>query len=235
MEEKKAFIQAYSGVDLIAELEEQQKQLDAFRLVYAQQQRANEERKLIQESQRNIQLQQNTDDEDTMDEDADLQHNGYNGTQQTLIVHNESIRLQQYENITSNSVYDDDKQYNNSTQPTLYTAGSQTLVILDDNYNPSSHSLLLNNATNSNPASQQNNNNNTKNTKHTDEQKEDVVLKTFDDLNTDDENYESSITQLSQAKPMKDRKFSNDTKHNTNDQTLVIHNQTSPLSTPGFV
>eukprot|EP01084_Bolivina_argentea_P100834 180906_1 len=50
LEQKKAFIQAYSGVDLMEELDDQERQLDTLRMLYVQQLRANEEMQLIQSS-----------------------------------------------------------------------------------------------------------------------------------------------------------------------------------------
>ena len=47
---KKGIHQAYSGVDLMLELEEAQRQIDALKYAYFQQQRANEELQLIQQS-----------------------------------------------------------------------------------------------------------------------------------------------------------------------------------------
>ena len=51
MEQKKAFIQAYSGVDLKEELHEQEMYQHSLRMAYAQKLRQNEEMQLIKDSQ----------------------------------------------------------------------------------------------------------------------------------------------------------------------------------------
>ena len=71
LEQKKAFIQMYSGVDLMQELEDQEEQLHRLRLEYVQRIRANEEFHLLQQSKHRLNVNDAVDSEVDTEEELD--------------------------------------------------------------------------------------------------------------------------------------------------------------------
>ena len=100
MEQKKAFIQAYSGVDLKEELIEQELYQHSMRMAYAQKQRQNEEMQLIKDSQTMPMTANHTEMEGTFS----INSEDTNGSNVAFHHHRKSETPIKYENIESNTI-----------------------------------------------------------------------------------------------------------------------------------
>ena len=128
----------------MAELDEQQKQINTLRYVYAQQQRANEELQLIQQSTHNLPMMPMSQDEDEEEIYSDHDHDNNNHHQQainsmnkhqstdTMVVRNSNKHRIKYENITSNSSRHN--QFIGSSDDDIKASGNSSGLIFINKY-----------------------------------------------------------------------------------------------------